>query len=465
MQDNRWIRAFILYMALAGGNYMIYHLILPIRIFHHVLLFFLFIYWIFSYGLPDTPLLWGLIPLCLVAGLAALLSIDKRVAMESWWHWITNVLLFLMVIQWFRQGRAETVFKYQFAVGWAIVAASALEWLIQPGERVGGPFLLINLNGAYAAALLIPVVAWAGSSSSPRQRWTLGALAVGLALVIVANGSRGAFLSVGVAIAVYATLQRGWARWGIFAAGAVLAVIIGMTLSSAGHRSGDELRMDLWRAGGEMLTENTFGVGPGLFGQAYRQNRSGDDDNMTGAHNHYLNLGAETGALGLAAGAALLLLFLYYALPQQRTMRQNAILASLAGIAAHLLVDNYPSSNFAFLVAVYAAYLVADVRVQWAGWPFLLRETKRLALLAVVIYAIQFFSWDRAQIAFERSLNNGDSQAAADAVFLDPDMMLYRLNLVRVISGPEAALRFDKTLTPETDLAAYGLVGYGRMVY
>jgi O-antigen ligase len=51
------------------------------------------------------------------------------------------------------------------------------------------------------------------------------------------------------------------------------------------HGAGDQIRVDLWRSALAMVQDYpVVGVGPGLFGQAFRNYWRVSNDNMTGAH-------------------------------------------------------------------------------------------------------------------------------------------------------------------------------------
>jgi hypothetical protein len=176
-----------------------------------------------------------------------------------------------------------------------------------------------------------------------------------------------------------------------------------------------------------------------------------------------LNLGAELGVLGLAAGATVILIFVYYLIDQPRTLKQNACLAALAGIAAHMLGDNFPSQNFTFLAGLYVAYLVKDWRFQPGEFSHVLRMVKNGLVAALVFYGVWLLGKDQAQYFYEQSLR-GSVSAAQTAVQLDPQMRLYWMQLARLEDGWEVARSYDKTLTEETNLEAYGLTTYGRVL-
>lgn len=451
---------FSLYIALVGGSYLPYMMILPVRISYHLIMTGVLIWWIWRDGLPSTPLVWPLALTAAISFVSALNALDPRIALENWWHWLTNGLLMLMLVSWMRKGWGETLFKAHFGAGGAIIAVSALEWLLMPGQRVGGAFGLINLTGAYAAALIIPATAW---FIVERRAWLL-AIALGLAGVLVMNESRGAYLSVAVAGVAFLLLRYRVKLKSLLIAGGIVVTVLAGVLGiseQTEHAAGDVLRADLWRSAVQMVKDYPLtGVGPGLFGQAYRTYRTGTDDNMTGAHDWYLNALAEVGIPGALASALTGFVFLR-SINRHRTIKQDAILAALAGIGVHLLFDNFPATNFVVLVNLYAAYLVSGER---AG----LKAPAKLAAAHAVIgiltlCAVGFVMIDEAQIFFQQSLPGGSLRDAQIALSLDPNNRLYQIQVARLTGDLVRVSEIDPTLSPTTDLAVYGIISFGRV--
>lgn len=455
---------FALYTALLGGNYIAYHAILPIRISYHLLMTALLIWWIWRDGLPSTPLLWPLLGLAVTSGISAFTSIDPRIALESWWHWLVNGLLMLMSISWVRRGWGETLIRSHFAIGGVVVAVSLLQWFIlTPGVRVGGPFALINLTGAYAAALLLPCLIWAWAE----KRFWLFAVAAGLVAVLVMNDSRGAYISAGVAAVAFLLLRYRVKLPVLLIGGAITLMlafgVMGKSING-GHAAGDVIRQDLWRSALAMFQDNPLtGVGPGLFGQSYRSYRTGTDDNMTGAHSVYLNILAELGLPGGVATAIAGVVFLR-SLPKRRNAKSDALLAALAGIAAHLLFDNYPATNFVFLVNLYAAYLLGQT--QTAPVKKGLKVAAARALTGVLlIYGFSFLLMDAAQFYYEESLGNHSVAEARVAADLDPNNRLYQIHLARLQGDRSRVLELDPTFYQVKNLWAYAVINFGRKLW
>lgn len=457
-----WMKWFIAYMAIAGGNYMLYSTVLPLRIFHHVIVSAILLFWILKYGLPATPMVGAFVAMAVSVILSALASDDKRMALEFAWHWLVNGALGLVAIDWFRRADHRTLFKAQFAVTGFIAATCILEFVLY-STRPGGAFFNINLAGGYLAAMAVPAFAHAETSRTGMSKVLLFGLCGAIAITLLLNQSRGALIALGVAAVVYQTLQNTTVKRilaTLGAAGAITAAVIVLS-TQMGHSAGDIVRLDLWRVAMDLIEQHPLGVGPGLFGQAYQSLGQSGEWRFTGAHNLYFNIGAELGGVGLAAGAASTLIFLYTIAFRKRTARQNASIAALAGIAAHMIFDNFTGQSYAFLVALLVAHVVYEDQPT-----FSLRRLRWLASAVVVVGAFYLLQFDRAQIAYERSLNNGSYSAALEAALLDPYNRLYQINLSRAGHDGDmtAAYSMEPALANSTNnLLMYGLTNYGRV--
>jgi O-antigen ligase len=452
---------FSIYIALVGGSYLPYFAFLPIRISYHVIATAVLIWWIWRDGLPATPLLWPLASIAVVSFISAINSLDPRIALEAWWHMLINGLLGLMLIHWMRKDWGETLFRSQFGIAGLIAIVSAVEWLITSGARVGGPFGLINLTGAYAAVLLLPAFVWAWTE----KRWWLLSVGVGLIAVLLMNDSRGAFISAGVAVISF-ILLRFRVKWKVLLVAGAIATGLAFGIAnktSGGHALGDVIRQDLWRSALAMLVDHPLtGVGPGVFGQAYRSYRTVTDDNMSGAHDWYLNTLAELGIPGGIASAITGFVFLR-ALPRRRTAKQDAILAALVGVGAHLLFDNFPAINFVFLVNVYVAYLMAH-QPQKRGLPSKL-ALESLAASLLMLFGLFLACFDVAQIHFENSLRSRSIEEARLAASTDAGNRVYGIQVARLEGNLAQVMVLDPTYGQITDLEMYGLINFGRFLW
>ncbi|HSS99918.1 MAG TPA: O-antigen ligase family protein [Terriglobales bacterium] len=452
---------FSIYMALIGGSYLPYFAFLPIRVSYHVIVTGVLIYWIWKEGLPSTPLLWPLAITAALSFISAINSIDPRISLEAWWHMLTNGLLGLMLIHWMRREWGETLFKTHFGIAGLVAIVSGLEFLVTGGQRVGGPFGLINLTGAYAAVLLLPALVWAWKE---RKAWIM-AVGVGLVAVLLMNDSRGAFISAGVALSAFLVL-RFHVRWkALLVAGAIITgLVFGIaSKTSGGHAFGDVIRQDLWRSALAMLKDHPLtGVGPGVFGQAFRSYRTVTDDNMSGAHDWYLNTLAELGIPGGVAAALSALVFVR-ALPRKRTAKQDAILAALVGVGAHLLFDNFPAVNFVFLVNLYVAYLMAGKHQKRALQGRAVLEAAAATML--ITFALFLAIFDTAQSYYEQSIQENSIADARIASTIDPGMRIYSIQVARLEGNVGRVQQIDPSISESTNWQWYSLINFGRFLW
>lgn len=441
---KRGLFALLLWLAFAGGSYLPYHLILPVRITHQIIITGVLAVWLWRRGLPNHVLTWPLVCMAGAALLSVFGAIDSRVALENFWHWLTNILLTLAIVDWYKTAY-KTLWRGQFAVFMVIAAVSAIEYATNGQNRVGGVFGIINLNGGYVAALALPLWARAG-----RWRWPLAAA---VAVVLATNMSRGALLAVGVSVLAYNLLAG--RRWPL-AAGLVVAGLIAVISTQPGRITGDALRLDMYGAAERMALDHPLtGVGVGLFGRAYTTAYHTFDfrhvQNMLGAHNLYLNIAAEMGGVGLAAGAGVGAAFLWAQVGQRRNRRQRAALAALIGVAAHMMVDNFAGANYAVVVAILTAEATAG-----APRLSLPRRAFRLAgesvLLVLLMFVPVLYHWNRAQWAYEDYLRTKDPAALEIAAAFDPELSLYQ----RPIPGSADVIAYR----PAGGMAA--LTGWGR---
>ena len=180
------------------------------------------------------------------------------------------------------------------------------------GQQLFIPFGVTTWLAAYMAASATVVGAWAFAARRQTSKIVFWLLAVLLVLLMLFTGSRGGLVSLAagaisflglhlVGDARFQKLVRRYLIPLLVVAAIVLAITVFaiMRLSAeSGHSAGDTLRVDLWRGAVEIAADHPFwGVGPGLFGRAYRLYRDPFyvDNRLGTAHNFYLNTLAETG--------------------------------------------------------------------------------------------------------------------------------------------------------------------------
>jgi putative inorganic carbon (HCO3(-)) transporter len=441
--------------------------------------------------------------------LTAVLSTEVRRGLFAAWEILTSVLLLYLLVDAVRRGWSRLLWRALYLVGAVVCVIGAVEFLAwylgwpllsnfqQGWPAMGGlvhPFppvlyriglALVN-NTALSAfmALLIPPAISILLATRDRE------VRVGMALWLIAAGvivllslSRGGFVALGVSLPLLLLggvrdprFRRKWsgfstAKVRLMLTGAlgvilILAVGAGVLLASrlAEHRSGDAVRMDLWRSASAMFMDHPLaGVGPGAYGIALRSYRdlAFARDHVTTAHNLYLNIAAEMGALGVLAAVWLILTLARRWWQRWRGeepgtsqwWRMLGVGAALAGFAAQSMVDTFVESAIlltaAFFVAQILAYPIPKVRPEG-------RQGRLLwaAAFAILLLGSAGMAWEAwGHMRFSRSLaltQQGaveEALAAAEAARAhDPGMSLYSCHAgylygLQAAQGEEQALQ------------------------
>jgi O-antigen ligase len=486
---------FAIYIVFIGGS-AYYTLIFPVRIAHHIIITVVLGLWLLTRirrgGLPRTALDWPIAAGVVMWLISAVTSIDRRMAFENLWFPLIHVLFFYVLADLFQRGRQRLVMETQFMLGAAVVMLSGLElasWYfglgVIPGTQTGWidvigpgawlPILPIRLSLAmnvstllagYVAPLVILSAAWALTARQRDFRRVLWGLAGALLVVLMLTVSRGGLLSILTAIGsmgVFRLAQmprvtqrlpaRALAGIALFAGVVIVAgyVIFSLTQARAGN-TGDEGRLDMWRSAISITQDHPIsGIGPGIFGRAFRSYRDATiaQDKLASAHNAYLNSAAETGLLGVAVSIWLGITFLraWYrnwkqTTSQARKLRLEAALGALLGLGIHSLVDVFTITPIVLVMLLLVTYCITPTEMVYEGLrpsdsqPVYRRILAVLALVAVAGYGVW---WNRLDTAQSRYLNSfGDPQGAMTnaqaAIELDPGLNLYRLQ-VAYLSG------------------------------
>ncbi|HEX9037238.1 MAG TPA: O-antigen ligase family protein [Ktedonobacterales bacterium] len=221
----------------------------------------------------------------------------------------------------------------------SILAAGALG----PGGasvRVFGTFDQPNPYGGYLNLALPLALALAIFARDARMRWVAGGASALLLFAQYLAGSRGALLGLVAALIVIVALGWRLERWTALAAlvGTPLVAItwathliprriensllsqfrvndVSLTAQVNDANFSTIERLAHWVAGIRMFQAHPLlGVGAGNYSAAYPQYQvTGWDESLTHAHNYYINVAAETGALGLIAFLAVVATALYLA--------------------------------------------------------------------------------------------------------------------------------------------------------
>lgn len=244
-----------------------------------------------------------------------------------------------------------------FSVAWGVSEAASLG---APVERIAGP--LGNANG-FGGVCALGAVSVAGLSRLARRAWgkitTYAATAV-LVVGLLYSGSRGAFLGfvAGYSVLLVLTVTRRAAVRRLAAVFVIgLALVPGTFLErwrttfverKAGMVSAADMRFDLYKSGWAIFAESPIvGVGAGNVGI---EMENLDTSKLGVTHNVFTQLLAETGAIGTAAFAFVLI----SALARLRGVATGAVAAvstaafasAFLAVAVTLLVAQQFSGNY-----------------------------------------------------------------------------------------------------------------------
>jgi len=219
---------------------------------------------------------------------------------------------------------------------------------------------VVIYNTANAVALyLVPLMAFAGAvvlhRQDRRERLVAGAFLVVGGVCVVLSFSRGGYLALAaVAVGLAMSHPR---RWLLLAGGVVVAGAL-LVIPPIAHRVATEVNLNdphntlvgrthLWSAALEMLRAHPiFGAGLSGFATAVAPYwNANHPDRFTYPHNIVLNFWTETGLLGLAAFAWIVIAAFIrtwrgwrYAAPEWRPIHLGVMLA-LVAVVVHGLVD------------------------------------------------------------------------------------------------------------------------------
>ncbi len=391
---------------------------------------------------------------------------------------------------------------YLLAVGswwrdwWQVLGRLSLPPLrpFYEGLTYGNP----GLVAALAVLTALSATAHLGLGSS-RSRIAVGILWVLTVAVVIASGTRGAWVALAVtaivagAMGLIAARARSGgvgvpkgvaARLGLVVVG--VAVIIGLvvfgpTMAERVLFGNDGGRISYWSAAIRMFVEAPLtGVGPGMWApeRILHTNPGEIDFYIPHAHNVYLQTAAELGLLGIAAGLVALVVVVRLVWPAIRggdhEVRRWAVAATLAAVyfGSHQLFDlfvNMPAALFVFAFPI--AWLDANAGGPGPSPPpgATRPAGRRLALIGVGVAVVAIgVGWtlagERSALAQDNAVSamkRGDVaeavRLAGDAMRLDPSIppgsMVAALAAMQA-DDPAAAEAALRTVVDADDLPA-----------
>jgi len=392
--------------------------------------------------------------------LTALLSPELRRGLFVTWETFIGVLLLYLLVDAVGHGWSRVLWRVLYLIGAVVCVIGTVEflswyfgWPLLSGFQQGWPAIggfarpfpptlyriglaLVNNTAlsAFMALLIPPAISILLTNRDREARLGMALWLVAAGGIVLLSLSRGGVLALGVSLPVLllgSTRDPRFRRWwsgfsrvkgrivltGVLGIILVLATVTGLILASrlAEHRSGDAVRMDLWRSAGAMFLDHPLtGVGPGAYGIALRSYRNPAlaRDHITAAHNLYLNIAAEMGVPGLLVAGWVILTLAWSWWQRWRGeepgtyqwWRLLGLGAALAGLAAQSIVDTFVESAILLAAGFFAAQILVrptreaepeNPRRRWV-WP--------AALLVLSLGAVGT-GWDAwGQARFARSL-------------------------------------------------------------
>jgi tetratricopeptide (TPR) repeat protein len=456
---------------------------------------------------PATPLDRPTMAWLVVTALTALFSINVRGSLRATWGTLIGVLILYLLVDATQRGWGSALWRSLYLLAGVVFLMGILElaswyfglplvpnidtgWLPLGGLEDPFPPTLHRLTLALInatplsgfVALVTPPILCTLPATKDRE------MRVGLLLWLVAAGvtlfftfSRGGFLALGASVAVIGLggigspqFRRWWRRLPHGTGRILLAIgVIGTLAATIGvgyllmarltsHRTGDMARLDMWRSAWEMFRDHSLtGVGPTAYGTALRDYRTPllARDQINEAHSLYLEVAAEMGLPGLAAGAWLSLTVVWVWWRRWRSetagspawWRVLGIGAALVGLLARSFVDVFVDSALILPTLLFIAYLLAPQAEERPTPSKKWKWTAAAILLALSALALTWETW--AYALFNRGVvatRRGEVEAALSAVErarrVDPWMPLYNCH-AGYLQGLQAAAGNQDALT------------------
>jgi O-antigen ligase len=351
-----------------------------------------------------TPALYIVLALLLIwMTISIAWAVDPGGAANEFWNWWVAAATLVVVATSFSQRRFAMMLCAAFVVG-ALISVVAGLLPGAPASASGLPAEAGRFSGSYGdpnflAAGLVPAIALtvgllAVTRRSGARTLLLLAAAI-LTLGLAASGSRGGLVAAAVSGVVALVVARG-RRLPILVTIAGAMVVVGVWIATTSPGSWDRVRKfdtgtgrtDLWDVAWRMSEAHPLaGVGlDGYVKESPRFIRQPGVQLPTGteftrhllneplvAHNTYLQLLAETGFVGLALFAALVLASLRATWlasrsferqrdPPMASLARAALIAQIGALSAAIFISDYYDKRLWVLLAMGPALLAVAAR-------------------------------------------------------------------------------------------------------
>ncbi len=429
-------------------------------------------------SLPLTGLEAPLVAFVLVQAASTAFAATPRLSLAAVAQTLAYIVLFYLALDLSKSGwPAELVEKCLLIGGAIVLALASLElvtafqgWLSVADLPLAPPFehrLYAVVGDANILAgftnILWPIaLSRLLVSRHALNRFLLGTLVVAALIVQAFCYSRGATLALAVAALTFAIAWAGWVsptlrqavgrvwRWlvanpiwlvALCLTGAAIGAGLGWRLlvsrNSATQAPATEARTTFWTVAFEAFQAHpVLGVGPGAFPQAMTTSVSTPPEHLfMNAHSLIFNTLAESGGLGLVAGALLVAAFAWGLWRARRTQtfedraRWAATTAAWAAFVSHGLVDyhvRYLALAVPLLVMAaltFAAREPASTRRPERHWPVWALAPIALLVAGFSVYQLTAaFRFEQATLAgregdWERAAQRADLAYDSDPAF------------------------------------------------
>lgn len=481
MRRTRYLLLLLaIYFVFIGGSSR-YATLYQVRVLHHIVVTVVLSLWLIhrirqKKGIPTTPLNTPLFALIGVWFISTLTSIDPRMAFENIWFPFTFIVIYFVIVNYMQRGRHKLIIESFLFVVVIVIFLTGLElasWYfglgILPGTQVGWyeagilipPFFpkvsmamgISTLVAGFTVPSFFITATWAFTVRRKSHQRILKIIGFFLFIVLILTFSRGGLLAFIGGLATFViirTIQHpsltsrispkliGGIGGGI--AIGLMLIFVALTLPFAIGRS-DKGRLDMWESAVQITIDHPVtGVGPGIFGRAYRDYRDPlvARDKLASAHNVYLNTMSELGIIGVLVGGWLAYTLLKSswhswknAKGRNQHRRIEGLFAGLVAFAIHSTVDAFTITPINFVFIIIVTYLVTGHRSILDPLPKRQLYPTYALLIIIVIFGVAFVQWDRAQGLFQSSFGESKQEAldlTRQAKNIDPYLNLYHLH-------------------------------------
>lgn len=425
--------------------------------------------------LPNPVVLLSLVAVLFSFGMACGISAFRSVSWFHWLEWIAYGVGLCTAVAVMGRGRGPRATLWAIAVGTALVAIEGiLEYgnmrAIDPTWRIFAGW--VNPN-ALAGMLLIGGLLALGLVVAESERLAklgAGSLAVLIGFALFLSQSRGGIVAFLVGLIALIAFQLAYgAKLRVVTILAPLVVVgllavsvrtapapnanatpslsrVGNVSSTAEQSSG--YRILLWKGAIHMIKENPFGTGLGTY--RYESARSGLTPQTQFAHQGFLQIGVESGVLGLMVWLAFGGGWLWTTvrgsrrLSQDRAMLLGTVFAAIIGSAAH----NFFDSDWQHFGIGFTFFILMGVGLQLSGdgsMPEMVPKQARVYGLigGCAILTVALLHTSLTEVLKARAL---DAAARGDLASARSSMDL----ALRLSPSDGEAYRIAGQLTPET---------------